>query len=566
MEKRWVKKEADPALVESLRESLGLKSAIVPRLLVQRGILSFDEAKSFFRPSLEHLHDPFLMKDMDKAVARLEEAIYNKERILIYGDYDVDGTTSVSVMITFLKSIYDQFDYYIPNRYKEGYGVSKEGVEFAAKNGFSLIVALDCGVKAVDMVDLACDHGIDFIICDHHRPGDTLPRAVALLDPKRDDCPYPFKELSGAAIGFKLCQAMAEKRNLPKECLWPLLDLVAVSIASDIVPIQGENRILSYFGLKQLSTQPRPGLATLLELGGLRPPVTISDIVFKVGPRINAAGRMNDARDAVRVLVGDAVGETIQHAEVLQQHNHDRRELDRNITAEALAMVEEYESDKLSSVVYDPQWHKGVIGIVASRLIEHFYRPTIVMTSKDGIISGSARSVKGFDIYEAIEACSEHLLQFGGHMYAAGLTLQEDKLEIFKASFERAVRQRITEEMRQPQIDFDEEIHLSKVTDNVYRLIRQFEPFGPGNPKPVFAARGLKAASEPRIVGEKHLKVALSQDGERCECIGFGMGEWAGKLIQNEVDAVFTINENEWRGRRTLQLQLKDLKFATDDS
>lgn len=566
MEKRWVEKQADPELVDSLRESLGLKTSIVPRLLVQRGIDSFEEAKDFFRPSLDHLHDPFLMKDMDKAVERLEKAFYNKERILIYGDYDVDGTTAVSVMISFLSKIYDQFEYYIPNRYKEGYGVSRQGVDYAIDGGFSLIVALDCGVKAVEMVKLAKENGVDFIICDHHRPGSELPAAVALLDPKREDCPYPFKELSGAAIGFKLCQAMAENRQLPKENLWPLLDLVAVSIASDIVPIQGENRILAYFGLRQLGTQPRPGLATLLELGGVRPPVTISDIVFKVGPRINAAGRMQDAKDAVRVLVGDAVGETIQHAEVLQQHNDDRRELDRSITAEALAMVAEHEAEKVSSVVFDPDWHKGVIGIVASRLIEHFYRPTIVLTAKDGVISGSARSVKGFDIYEAIEACSEHLLQFGGHMYAAGLTMREEKLELFKSSFESVVQERITEEMRSPQIDFDEEIKLSQVTDNLYRLIRQFEPFGPGNPKPVFVARSLSAASEPRVVGDNHLKASLMQDGIRVDCIGFGLGEWAGKLLRNKVDAIFTIDENVWRGRRTLQLQLKDLKFASDDS
>jgi single-stranded-DNA-specific exonuclease len=563
MSKVWVEKSADSQKVRALQEALGMKSDIVPRLLVQRGIEDFDTAKKFFRPSLDHLYNPFLMKDMDKAVKRIEEALQSNERILIFGDYDVDGTTAVSLVYSFFSSFYDKLDYYVPNRYAEGYGVSIKGIDWAKERGVTLIIALDCGIKAIDKVSYAKELGIDFIICDHHRPGSELPDALAVLDPKRDDCNYPFKELSGAAIGFKLCQAFAkERKHISDESLFTLLDLVAVSIAADIVPIEDENRTLAFFGLRQLSQAPRPGLSSLIELSGLKPPITISDIVFKIGPRINAAGRMQDGKEAVRLLIGEAMGYTLKQAEVLQQHNDDRRQLDRDTTSAALAMISEDRELQYSSVVFSPDWHKGVIGIVASRLIEHFYRPTIVLTAHEGKVSGSARSVKGFDIYQAIEACSDLLEQFGGHTYAAGLTMPEENFPQFKMQFESVVRERITEEMMIPQIEYDDDIPLWAINHQVYKLLSQFEPFGPGNPRPVFVSRNVYLALEPRVVGEEHLKLVFRQEGITVDAIGFGLGHLAEKLDNRPLDVIFSLQENVWRGKSTIQMNLKDLKFA----
>jgi len=578
MEKRWVlKDEGSEEIVNKLSEALSIDK-VLSRLLVQRGVTSFLEAKDFFRPSLDNLHDPFLMKDMDIAVQRIDKAILQNERIMVYGDYDVDGTTAVALAYAFLRDFHENIDYYIPDRYKEGYGISKEGIEFAADTGVSLIIALDCGIKALNQVSFAKEKGIDFIICDHHRPGDTLPDAVAVLDPKREDCNYPYKELSGCGIGFKLAQAYYQKNRMPFQDLEKFLDLVAVSIAADIVPITGENRILSYFGLQRLNFDPRPGFESILFYSNIirksyacdktvfTREITINDAVFLIGPRINAAGRIESGKAAVELLLCERMGETHILSQNINNNNTERRSLDTEITRQALEMIDsnpELQKSK-STVLFNPEWHKGVIGIVASRLTESYYRPTVVLTESNGVITGSARSVKDFDVYDAIDACSEYLDHFGGHKYAAGLSLKPENLENFRKAFEQTVANTITDHMLVPEIEIDGELNLSQINPKFFRILKQFAPHGPGNMSPVFLTRGVIDRNSARIVGQKHLKLIIShpdEPGISVNAIAFQQAahfdavNW-GKYF----DIVYQIEENEWNGTRTLQLNIKDIK------
>lgn len=567
--KRWkIQPSAPPDVVERLVTDVKV-SPIIANLLWQRGINNYEEAKLFFRPQLEHLHDPFLMKDMDKAIARIEKAIKNKEKILIYGDYDVDGTTSVALVYSFFLShisdLTSQISYYIPDRYKEGYGISTAGIDFAAANGFTLIIALDCGIKAVDKVEYANKKKIDFIICDHHLPGDKIPDAVAVLDPKRKDCKYPYKELSGCGIGFKLVQAYSIKNNIPLKDLEQYLDLCAISIAADIVPITGENRILAFYGLKQINTAPRPGIRAMLEMTKMKRELTITDIVFVIGPRINAAGRMESGNKAVEMLISSTPEHAIEAGNYLDKNNSDRRDLDIFTTQQALAMIEESTilQDKKTTVLFDPNWHKGVIGIVASRLTETYYRPTIMLTQSNGVVSGSARSVKDFDVYEAISACSDLLEQFGGHKFAAGLTMKPENVTAFQEKFEQVVSSTITEEMLIPEIEIDAEINLSDITPGFYNILKQFGPFGPGNMNPIFLTKNVSEKGYTSIVGKNHLKMELIQNGmtKGIPAIAFGMDEHYDFVAKrNPFTICYHINEQEWEGKTYLQLQVKDLK------
>ena len=517
----------DETKVTSLKESLKIHPALC-RALVLRGIETYDEAKAFFRPSLDSLHDPCLMKGMAKAVNRITEAIARGEKILIYGDYDVDGTTSVAVVFSFFRAVYPNLDYYIPNRYTEGYGISSRGIDHAAENGFSLIIALDCGIKSNDKVDYAHTKGIDFIICDHHTPGDAAPEAVAVLDPKQQDCPYPYKELSGCGIGFKLIQGFAQQQDIPKEKVFQYLDMVCVSIASDIVPITGENRTLAYHGMQKLNTSPCQGLKSLLGVAALEKKLDISDIVFIIGPRINAAGRIDDGKHAVKLLISEAEDLASDgHADTLDQFNKERKDLDKNITEHALDMIGTDESmiSRKSTVLYHESWHKGVIGIVASRLIENYYRPTIVLTLSDGKVTGSGRSVKGFDLYEAIYECREHLIQFGGHKFAAGLTMLPEKVQDFSAAFEKIVSERITPDQLIPEIEIDAELSLDDINPKFYGIIQQMAPFGPGNMKPVFLSKDLRDSKWSKLVKEEHIKFSVRRaQGDTIDGIGFGLG------------------------------------------
>ena len=540
---------------------------LIATLLVQRGIETFDDARQFFRPSLEDLHNPYLMKDMDKAVSRIETAIENGENILVFGDYDVDGTTAVSLMSSYLRSFYPNVATYIPDRYDEGYGISYKGIDFADDNGFSLIIALDCGIKSIDHVLYAKEKNIDFIICDHHRPGETLPEAVAVLDPKREDCSYPYDELCGCGVGFKLVQALAQNRNQTIEDLIPYLDLVATAIAADIVPITGENRVLAKFGLEVINSNPRPGIKALIQ--NLKKKVlTITDVVFIIAPRINAAGRIKHGNEAVALLTEYDLDQAEFFASEIEQHNSDRKDLDKQITVEALSQIEENnEKQKFTTVVYQENWHKGVIGIVASRLTETYYRPTIVFTKSGDKLAASARSVKDFDVYNALEACSEHLEQFGGHMYAAGMTLKEENYAAFKEAFERTVEQTIHPDLLLPEISIDAEIELSEINEKLIRILNQFEPFGPQNMTPVFMAKGVKDTGYGKTIGQgdEHLKLFVKQSRsfgtEGFGVIGFGLGN---KLEltknQNPFDIAFCIDENEFNGNVTVQLRLKDLR------
>ena len=562
MKKKWnLKPKAKEQLVTELQENLGV-AKIIAELLAQRGITTFESAKTFFRPDISHLHDPFLMKDMDSAVARLSKAIRQSENILVYGDYDVDGTTAVSLMYSFIKSIHEKVEYYIPDRYTEGYGVSLQGVDYAANNKFSLIITLDCGIKAIDKVDYARKKGIDFIICDHHRPGDSVPKATAILDPKQSDCLYPYKELSGCGVGFKLVQAYCQKSQIPFEEIIPYLDLLVVSIAADIVPVTGENRVLAHFGLKQLNTNPRIGLKTLIEVSDREKSLTISDVIFGLAPRINAAGRIEHGAKAVELMVQEDLEEARAKAKVVNQHNLKRRELDQSITEEALQMIV---NDAKSTVVFHPDWHKGVVGIVASRLIQSHYRPTIVLTENKGMLVGSARSVKGFDVYDAIDACSEYVEQFGGHKYAAGLTLKKENLEAFTSKFESVVSETIQEEMLVPQINIDAVLNLSDIDHKLYRILRQMAPFGPGNMPPIFMTKHVVDRGYGRKIGQEktHLKISVT-DANRSQffdCIGFGMAEKF-ELIKDgqQFDIAYELEENEWNGNLNLQLRLKDIR------
>ncbi|WP_369999394.1 single-stranded-DNA-specific exonuclease RecJ [Winogradskyella sp.] len=561
---RWtLKPKPESSKVEALKKELQVDD-IVATLLLQRGIETYEDAKTFFRPSFKDLHNPFLMKDMDKAVARIEQAIAEDENILVYGDYDVDGTTAVALMSSYLKTSTPNVATYIPDRYNEGYGISYKGIDFAYDNGFSLIIALDCGVKAIDKVTYAKEKGIDFIICDHHRPGDNIPDAVAVLDPKREDCGYPFKELCGCGVGFKLITAVAANQGQTVEDLTEYLDLVATAIGADIVPIVGENRALAYFGLQVINTNPRPGIkAIIAEVK--KEELSIIDVVFIVAPRINAAGRMKHGNHAVTLLTETDFNLAANYAVDIDQFNTDRKETDKLITEEALLQIEKNkEQDRFTTVVYDKNWHKGVIGIVASRLTETYYRPTLVFTKSGEKLAASARSVKGFDVYNALEACSEFIEQFGGHKYAAGLTLLPEHFEAFKAKFEAVVKDTIDSKLLTPELKIDLQIELNQIDHKLYRIVRQFAPFGPGNMTPVFMTQGVQDTGWGKCVGEddKHLRFTAKQlNSNPIVCIGFGLGDKI-DIIKNSntFDAAYTIDENHWNGNVSLQLKLKDIK------
>ncbi len=561
---RWtLKPKPETSKIEALQKALQIDEVLAV-LLLQRGIETYDQAKAFFRPSLDDLHDPYLMKDMDKAVARIEKAIVNNENILVYGDYDVDGTTSVALMSTYLKTRYGLIHTYIPNRYDEGYGISYKGINFALENDFTLIIALDCGIKSVEKVAFAKEKGIDFIICDHHRPGKDIPEAAAVLDPKREDCEYPFKELCGCGVGFKLIQALAQKEGKTVDDLTEYLDLVATAIGADIVPINGENRVLAYFGLLVINTSPRPGIKAILNQVE-KTELTITDVVFIVAPRINAAGRMKHGNYAVTLLAEEDDDLATKYASEINDYNLDRRETDKRITEEALKQIEEQEEQKrLTTVVYDETWHKGVIGIVASRLTETYYRPTLVFTKSGDKLAASARSVKDFDIYNALGACSEYIEQFGGHKYAAGLTLKEENYEAFKQAFEDVVSKTIDKNLLIPEIKADIQIDLDHITPKFYRVLKQFAPFGPNNMAPVFMTENLTDTGYGKCVGadKTHLRLTAMQAGaNNIVCIGFSLGDKL-DLISNKKPfrAVYSIDENEWQGNISLQLKLKDIK------
>jgi len=550
--------------VQALSQSLHVDPTIA-QLLLARGIDSFDKAKQFFRPSLEDLHDPFLMKDMDIAVARIEQAITQGENILIYGDYDVDGTTSVALVSSYLKTLHPMIATYIPDRYAEGYGVSFMGIDYASDNDMTLIIALDCGIKAIDKVAYAKEKGVDFIICDHHRPGPQLPDAVAVLDPKRDDCEYPYDELCGCGVGFKLISALSRKRNQPFSELHPYLDLVATAIGADIVPMTGENRILAYYGLEVINTAPRPGFKAIIQQLK-KDTLTITDVVFIIAPRINAAGRMKHGNHAVTLLVENDPDAAHQYATEIEQYNADRKDADKSITEEALEQIlKNNETNRKTSVVYQEDWHKGVIGIVASRLIETYYRPTLVFTKSGDKLAASARSVKGFDVYNALHECEDLIEQFGGHKYAAGLTLKEENYEAFKQRFEDVVNATCEERLLIPEITIDAKIELDDITEKFYRIIKQFAPFGPGNMKPTFMTENLVDTGYGKRVGadESHLKVTVTQNnkGKRIGGIGFGIGD-AYDLISNKkpFSAAYSLDENAWNGEVHLQLRIKDIK------
>lgn len=570
MKKRWVvKPRAEEKIVKTLSQELNIDDMLA-NLLAQRGIRNYGDAKKFFRPSLDDLHDPFLMKDMDKAVSRLEKAILNSEKILVYGDYDVDGTTAVTLVYSFLiqHCKKELIGFYIPDRYTEGYGISFQGIDHAKENNYSLIIALDCGIKAIDKVAYANERNIDFIICDHHRPGDTLPQAYAILDPKRADCNYPYDELCGCGVGFKLIQAYAQKNEIPFSELEEYLDLTAISIGADLVPITGENRILCYFGLEQINKKPRRGIKAILELANIKKEITINELVFTVGPRINAAGRLESGRNAVELLISDTADIANSNGLSINITNTERRTIDLSITQQALGMIEGNTElmKRKTTVLYNPEWHKGVVGIVASRLTEKYYRPTIVLTESNGKATGSARSVKDFDVYDAIEACSDLLEQFGGHKYAAGLTLKLENLEAFQKRFEEVVSSTIEEYMLTPEIEIDEEIDISAITPKFYRILKQFSPFGPGNMAPVFMSKGLVDKGYIRIVGNNHLKMdILSAEEPRISfpSIAFGQAQHFDDVLrQKKFSACYVIEENEFNGNVSLQLNVKDMVIS----
>ena len=563
MEKKWTIAVPDEAAVQELRSALKIHPVLCT-ILAQRGITSFSAAKFFFRPELEQLYSPWLMKDMDNAVSRILKALETNEKILIFGDYDVDGTTAVAVMYRFLKTQHPLLDFYLPHRYKEGYGISKAGIDFAKENDFSLVIALDCGIKSADLIDYANLLNIDFIICDHHLPDATLPKAVAVLNPKRKDCTYPYKELCGCGVGYKLITALCEKLGLPSTFPHQYLDLVATAIAADIVPITGENRILAFYGLLIANKTPNPGIKALAFLGGAREPLHIYNLVFMIAPRVNAAGRMDDARKAVQLFVSETYEEALTYAELLHNDNSERKEADASITEEALELILQQKTwiTRKSTVVYQPHWHKGVVGIVASRLIEHHYRPTVVLTESGGYVAGSARSVPGFNLYEAIHACREYLLGYGGHFAAAGLTLHKDHIDAFREKFEEVVAASITEDQLMPVLLIDAEIRLSDITDTFYNIIRQMEPFGPGNMTPVFVARGVKDDGS-RIVKEKHLRFKIRQENKSFTGIGFQLAHKFSVIESGRpFDIVFKIDENEWQGQKNLQLRVEDVRTS----
>ncbi len=597
MHKRWVlKPKADPTTVKYLADELQV-SRIVAELLAQRGISTYSEAKSFFRPDLSQLHDPFLMKDMDKAVNRILHAIEEKQKILIYGDYDVDGTTAVSLVYMFLAELGIEsslLDFYIPDRYSEGYGISVKGIDFAAAGNYRLVIALDCGIKAIEKINYANSLGVDFIICDHHRPGDLIPEAVAVLDAKRADCTYPYKELSGCGVGFKLIQGIAVRKNIELSSLYKYLDLVAVSIASDIVPITGENRIMASYGLKWLNSRPRPCFEEILKYANVikkdiahnpdSVPVdfynsedcffcrelTISDLVFLIGPRINAAGRIESGRNAVRLLISNNVGDARELANQINEFNTTRRDLDLTTTDEALESIKSVSrvQNSKATVVFNPEWHKGVIGIVASRLIESYYKPTIVLTQSNGLITGSARSIKDFDIYDAIDECSDLLEHFGGHKYAAGLSLKPENLDAFVEKFEKVAAERITTDMTVPEVEIDLRITLDEINPRLIRILKQFAPFGPGNPSPIFQTDGVLDNGNGRLLKNRHLKLTIGHKdypSSPFAAIGFSLGDHFEHVSKGELfNICYHIEENEWNNKKEIQINIKDIMVYSE--
>ncbi len=564
MENRWSAKPLpNTEIVARLSQEINVSKHIAT-ILVQREIDTFEKAKQFFRPSLSDLHDPFLMKDMDIAYSRIKTALTNQEKMMVYGDYDVDGTTAVSLVYAYFKTLNQNIEYYIPDRYKEGYGISRLGIDFAAENNISLIIALDCGIRSNELVDYANSKGIDFIICDHHLPGDILPNAKAILNPKRSDCSYPYKELSGAGIGFKLIQAYSKKEGFSEDKILEYIDLVAVSIASDLVDMRGENRILAYFGLKKLNEHPSIGLQALLDGSVAKSKYTIQDIIFGIGPKINAAGRIADAKSAVKVLIEQDYSTARQLSRILNDRNDERKELDTDITKDAISIVENTPGllDRKSIVLRGEDWHKGVIGIVASRMVEQFYKPTIVFSLNDGMYTGSARSVKNFDIHEAIQSCAQYVDQFGGHKYAAGLSLKRDNFEAFAEAFESVVANTITESSLVPEVEYDLEIDLNEINDKMMGLIAQMAPFGPGNPVPIFKTTNVTSQNSARVLKDKHLKLQLSGNSRHSfDAIGFGLSEHYHTVSNGNIfHACYCIEENNYNGRISVQLRLKDIK------
>ncbi len=586
MDKRWIlSNNTDFETVERLSSKLNIDSKL-GNLLFLRGVSNYEEAKNFFRPKLDQLHDPFLMKDMDKAVERVMLAVEKHEKIMVYGDYDVDGTTAVSLVYSFLRLFYKNIEFYIPDRYGEGYGISYKGIDYAYSNGVKLIIALDCGIKAVDKIDYATQKGVDFIIGDHHRPGDVIPAASAVLDPKQEDCPYPYKELSGCGVGFKLAQAIAIKNNINEEKVFDFLDLAAVSIAADIVPITGENRILAFYGLQKINTNPRSGICSLFKSAGIIPSedenqkyyfnkeITINDLVFSLGPRINAAGRIDDATNSVRLLISTNKEYAEKLGAQINDLNTTRREFDSNITKEAIDQIENniINKEKKTTIVYNPDWHKGVIGIVASRLIERFYKPALVFTKSDDLITGSARSIKKFDIYDAIDNSSSILEHFGGHTYAAGLALKPENFEKFKKEFEDYANENLTDDMMIPEIEIDQELDISDIDKKFFKILKQFAPFGPGNMSPVFQSNNIIDTGWVKTVGkngQNHLKFSVVQTTKRgapIPSIGFNLGHHYEKMKQGKPFSVcYHIEENTWHGRTNLQLRVLDIKFTEPD-
>jgi single-stranded-DNA-specific exonuclease len=564
MEKRWHILEADAEKVAALQDQLKI-SATLCKILVQRGLADFDLSKNYFRPQLNEMHSPWLMKDMDKAVARILFAFEQKEKILVYGDYDVDGTTSVACMFRFLKSQYEHVAFYIPHRYREGYGVSKLGIEWAKENGFTLIVSLDCGIKSVDLITYAKSLAIDFIVCDHHLPDDELPPAIAILNAKQMDCTYPYKELCGCGVGYKLITALCEALSLPEDYPYQYLDLVATAIAADIVPMTGENRLLAYYGLQKANQNPNPGIKALVQLNKIQKELHINTLVFVIAPRVNAAGRMDDAKKAVQMFVEDDETLVMEFAEMLHSDNSERKEADSSITEEALAMIEADANlmNRKSTVVFKAHWHKGVVGIVASRLIEKYYRPTVVLTQSGEYLAGSARSVVGFNLYEAIHACREYLLGYGGHFAAAGLTLLPENFDAFSAAFEKVVTEQILPEQLVPVIVVDAVIQLEEINAKFFNIIKQMEPFGPENLRPMFLARGVVDSGYSKIVKEEHIRFVVKQGSTTITGIGFGLAhKFEIVTSKKPFDLVFTLSENEWMGETNLQLMVTDLRVS----
>lgn len=567
MQKRWKVLDAGPEKVITLQEKLKINEVIC-KILVQRGFDTFDKARDFFRPQLSMLHNPWSMKDMDKAVDRVMKAVNQKEKILIYGDYDVDGTTAVAAVYQFINDFYDQTEFYIPHRYKEGYGVSKQGIDYAKENGFTLIISLDCGIKSIDLIAYAKSLGIDFIICDHHLPDKELPAAVAILNPKQPYCSYPYKELCGCGVGFKLMTALAQKLHLPDESYLRYTDLLATAIAADIVPMTGENRVMAYFGLQRVNKNPCNGIKALMQLAGVQKEMFITNLVFIIAPRVNAAGRMDDAKKAVQLFIEKDCDKALEFAEMLHINNTDRRTADLTITGEALAMIGEDElmTNRKSTVVYQEHWHKGVVGIVASRLIESYYRPTIVLTRSGEVAAGSARSVAGFNLYEAIHACKEHLLGYGGHFAAAGMTLLPQNIEAFSQKFEQVVSETILPDSLTPVLIIDAEVSFKELTLSFYNIIHQMEPYGPENMRPVFMVKNVMDSGHSTLIKEQHIKFCLKQNNCSFKGIGFNMAEKF-HLIESKkpLDVVFTLEENEWNGQKMLQLKVHDFRLSEEE-